>query len=58
VTFLAMLELTKLNQLQIEQETLMGEIYVVRPADSPTAAGIAVPTSGGDESPVVADYTD
>lgn len=31
VTFLAMLELIKLNHLQVEQETLLGEIVVVRP---------------------------
>jgi segregation and condensation protein A len=32
VTFLAMLELIKLNHLQVEQEQLLGEIIVVRPA--------------------------
>ena len=32
VTFLAMLELIKLNHLQVEQEQLLGEIVVVRPA--------------------------
>lgn len=32
VTFLAMLELMKLNHLQVEQEQLLGEIFVVRPA--------------------------
>lgn len=31
VTFLAMLELMKLNHLQVEQEHLLGEILVVRP---------------------------
>ncbi len=31
VTFLAMLELIKLNHLQVEQETLLGSIVVVRP---------------------------
>ncbi len=31
VTFLAMLELIKLNQLQVEQEQLLGEIVIVRP---------------------------
>ena len=31
VTFLAMLELMKLNHLQVEQEFLLGEIVVVRP---------------------------
>jgi segregation and condensation protein A len=31
VTFLAMLELIKLNHLQVEQEQLLGEIVVVRP---------------------------
>jgi segregation and condensation protein A len=31
VTFLAMLELMKLNHLQVEQEHLLGEIVVVRP---------------------------
>ncbi len=29
--FLAMLELIKLNHLQVEQEQLLGEIVVVRP---------------------------
>lgn len=32
VTFLAMLELIKLNHLQVEQEQLLGEIVIVRPA--------------------------
>jgi segregation and condensation protein A len=32
VTFLAMLELMKLNHLQVEQEQLLGEIVVIRPA--------------------------
>jgi segregation and condensation protein A len=32
VTFLAMLELMKLNHLQVEQEQMLGEIVVVRPA--------------------------
>jgi segregation and condensation protein A len=32
VTFLAMLELIKLNHLQVEQEQLLGDIVVVRPA--------------------------
>jgi len=32
VTFLAMLELMKLNHLQVEQEQLLGEIMVIRPA--------------------------
>ena len=32
VTFLAVLELIKLNHLEIEQERLLGEIIVVRPA--------------------------
>jgi len=31
VTFLAMLELIKLNHLQVEQEQLLGEIVIVRP---------------------------
>ena len=31
VTFLAMLELMKLNHLQVEQENILGEIVVVRP---------------------------
>jgi len=31
VTFLAMLELMKLNHLQVEQEHLLGEIIVFRP---------------------------
>lgn len=31
VTFLAMLELMKLNHLQVEQENILGEILVVRP---------------------------
>ena len=31
VTFLAMLELIKLNHLQVEQEVMLGEIVVVRP---------------------------
>jgi segregation and condensation protein A len=31
VTFLAMLELIKLNHLQVEQETLLGSIVVYRP---------------------------
>ncbi len=33
VTFLAMLELMKLNQLEVEQEHLLGEIIVLRPGD-------------------------
>ncbi|MCA1963868.1 MAG: segregation/condensation protein A [Prosthecobacter sp.] len=37
VTFLAMLELMKLNHLQVEQEGILGEILVVRPAVSETA---------------------
>ena len=32
ITFLAMLELIKLNHLQVEQEQLLGEIVIVRPA--------------------------
>ncbi len=32
VTFLAVLELMKLNHLEVEQETLLGSIVVVRPA--------------------------
>ena len=32
VTFLAVLELIKLNHLEIEQEHLLGQIIVVRPA--------------------------
>jgi segregation and condensation protein A len=32
VTFLAMLELMKLNHLQVEQEQMLGEIIVLRPA--------------------------
>lgn len=32
VTFLAMLELMKLNHLQVEQEHMLGEIVVIRPA--------------------------
>jgi segregation and condensation protein A len=32
VTFLAMLELMKLNHLQVEQEHMLGEIFVLRPA--------------------------
>ena len=35
VTFLAMLELIKLNHLQVEQETLLGEMVVVRPTELP-----------------------
>ena len=34
VTFLAMLELIKLNHLQVEQEILLGSIVVIRPADA------------------------
>ncbi len=37
VTFLAMLELMKLNHLQVEQENILGEIVVVRPTFSETA---------------------
>ena len=32
VTFLAMLELMKLNQLMVEQEQMLGDIVVIRPA--------------------------
>ena len=31
ITFLAMLELIKLNHLQVEQEQLLGDIVIVRP---------------------------
>ena len=34
VTFLAMLELIKLNHLQVEQEQLLGSIVVIRPDDN------------------------
>ena len=34
VTFLAVLELMKLNQFMIEQEQMLGEIIVIRPAVS------------------------
>jgi segregation and condensation protein A len=33
VTFLALLELTKLNHFQIEQESLLGAIVIVRPSE-------------------------
>ncbi|WP_050029628.1 segregation/condensation protein A [Verrucomicrobium sp. BvORR034] len=33
ITFLAMLELMKLNFLKIEQERVLGEIFVIRPSD-------------------------
>jgi segregation and condensation protein A len=32
VTFLAVLELMKLNHLMVEQEQMLGEIVVIRPA--------------------------
>jgi segregation and condensation protein A len=33
ITFLAMLELMKLNFLKVEQERVLGEVFVLRPSD-------------------------
>ncbi len=47
VTFLAMLELMKLNFLRVDQEKVLGEIHVLRPDDKPFSM-----TPVPDEAPV------